>query len=102
MTTWEALFMGVPVVSKLGEGVCNRVSATILHVIGYTDWLAETATGYEALAIDAARSPDRLAALRSGLRERVSRSPGCDATSYTRPVEVAYRNMWRSWCAAQA
>jgi protein O-GlcNAc transferase len=102
VTTWEALFMGVPVVSKLGEGVCNRVSATILHVIGYADWLAETATGYEALAIDAARSPDRLAALRSGLRERVSRSPGCDATSYTRPVEVAYRNMWRSWCAAQA
>lgn len=100
VTTWETLFMGVPVVSKAGDGLAQRLTATILHAVGAADWIAKDAAGYEALAISAARTPDRLAAERHQWRARVLASPGCDAAGYTRAVETEYRAMWRRWCAS--
>ena len=60
--------MGVPGGRKLGAGVAHKVSAATLHAITDAGWLAETDTDFEALATDAARSPDRLVGLRSSLR----------------------------------
>jgi predicted O-linked N-acetylglucosamine transferase (SPINDLY family) len=40
--------------------------------------------------------------LRAGMRERMKNSPLCDAKSFTRDLEAAYREMWRGWCETAA
>ena len=42
-----------------------------------------------------------LAALRSGLRDRMRRSPLLDAQGFTRKVETAFQGMWLEWCKRQ-
>src|SRR5262249_48650788 len=41
ISTWEALWMGVPVVAKLGNSVPSRISAAILAALGLSDWTAQ-------------------------------------------------------------
>jgi predicted O-linked N-acetylglucosamine transferase (SPINDLY family) len=101
-TTCEALWMGVPVVSLAGATHRSRVGASLLHCVGLAELVAATAEDYVAKAVQLATHSARLRALRSELRQRVSRSPLVDGERYTRSVEAAYRGMWQRWCAARA
>jgi predicted O-linked N-acetylglucosamine transferase (SPINDLY family) len=96
VSTWEALYMGVPVVTKLGEGVASRASGAILSAIGLTDWVAANETEY----FEIARHPTgvQLEALRRDLPALIDRR--CGPRSYTKAVEDAYREMWRRYCSA--
>jgi predicted O-linked N-acetylglucosamine transferase (SPINDLY family) len=64
------------------------------------DWVAQTDDDYVAIALRAGREPERVAALRQNMRERLRASPCGDAPRYTRAVEQVYRQMWRKWCDA--
>lgn len=97
-TTCEALWMGVPVVTLSGERHAGRVGASLLTGIGMDNLVARTPDAYVAAAVDLAREPARLAALRAGMRERMTASPLMDATRLARSVEQAYRSVWRRWC----
>ena len=98
LTTCEALWMGVPVISMLGETFAGRHSASHLRNVGLDDWVAETAGEYLALAEKHGRDLEELAELRASLRERIATSPLCDGGRYTRDLEAVYRQMWRKWC----
>lgn len=100
-TTCEALWMGVPVVSLAGETHASRMGRSILHSVGLAELVAQTQDRFADIAAGLARDPERLAAMRAGLRERMRLSPLMDAQNFTRDLESAYRSMWRSWCAAQ-
>lgn len=97
-TTCEALWMGVPVVTLLGEHHAGRVSASILKAIGRSEWVAESGDQYQAIARELATDTCRLADTRSSLRELVTLSPLRDADAFARKMEVAYRDMWQEWC----
>ena len=99
ISTFEALWMGVPVVALEGNAIPSRPAAAILTAIGMRDWVAGDAESYVALAV--ARAGDRagLATLRARLRDRVAASEAGDPVRYTRAVEAAYRDMWRTYCA---
>jgi len=43
ISTWESLYMGVPVVAKLGNGASSRADAAILKAVGLDDWVADSA-----------------------------------------------------------
>jgi predicted O-linked N-acetylglucosamine transferase (SPINDLY family) len=101
VTTVEALLMGVPVVTLLGEGVAGRLSASFLTALGLDDLIAETTDGYVSVARRLAGNLDRLADERATLRERLLASPIGDTRAYTRAVEAAYREFWRRWCAGR-
>lgn len=101
VTTWEALFMGVPVITWMGTGVAQRVSGAILKVMDADEFIAETEADYVEISVRLGNDIDRLRALRKSLRRRVI---DCDATNYkvyTRHVDTAYRRMWRQWCSEQ-
>ena len=98
-TTFQTLWMGVPVVSLSGETFISRAAGSILHHIGLGDLAADTPEAYVACVKDLAENLDRLRSLRAGLRQRITYSPLCDAAAYARSVENAYRSMWREWCA---
>ncbi|MCS6850984.1 MAG: tetratricopeptide repeat protein [Gemmataceae bacterium] len=98
LTTCEALWMGVPVITCPGETFAGRHSFSHLSNAGLTETIARDRDEYVRLAVELARDWPRLAALRAGLRERMRRSPLCDGPRFARHVEAALRSVWRRWC----
>jgi len=98
-TTCHALWMGVPVVTLTGITATSRGGASLLRAVGLSELVAGTAEEYLDTAAALAQDRGRLAALRSGMRERMAASPLMDAVRFTRDLEQAYRNMWQTWCA---
>jgi predicted O-linked N-acetylglucosamine transferase (SPINDLY family) len=100
LSTWESLYMGVPVVAKLGNGASSRAGGAILKAIGLDDWVADDDDGYLAIAQKYASMPSHLAKLRADLPAKIANSPAGNATAYTGIVEAGYRQFWRDYCAA--
>jgi protein O-GlcNAc transferase len=98
MTTLEALWMGLPVVALRGGAIAGRQAASQLTTAGLAELVADDADAYVALAVKLAADPQRLAALRAGMRARLETSPLCDVAGFTRGLEDALRMMWRDWC----
>lgn len=97
-TTFEALWMGVPVVTLEGSRFLGRMSGSFLRHIGLGDLVAADAAAYVALAAGLASDLDRRTRLRRELRDRLLGSPLCDAEAHARSLVSAYRNLWRDWC----
>lgn len=98
-TTCEALWMGVPVVTSLGDRHAARVSASILNRIGLPGLIAADEASYIQLARTLATNASQLATLRPTIRARMRASPLCDAPRFARTMEAAYRMFWQRWCA---
>jgi predicted O-linked N-acetylglucosamine transferase (SPINDLY family) len=99
LTTCEALWMGVPTIALPGEIFASRHSASHLSNAGLADWVTGSVDAYIGMAVARAADVPALAALRAGLRERVRRSPLCDAPRLGRNLGEALRHAWRAWCA---
>jgi protein O-GlcNAc transferase len=97
-TTFEALWMGVPVVTLLGSNMAGRWSASILRQASLDALVARDRAAYVASAVALAGDLQHLASLRAGLRARVARSPLCDGAAKAPQIERLYRAMWRRWC----
>jgi protein O-GlcNAc transferase len=92
-TTFEALWMGVPVLTLPGERFCSRMAASVLGNIGLDELVAGSAADYVAIAASLAADAGRLERLRLGLRERLAASPCCDGPRAARELEAAFRAM---------
>jgi protein O-GlcNAc transferase len=90
VTTCEALWMGVPVVTLCGTTIIGRQTASILRVIGAGDLIAETTEEYCAKAAALAHRVQALRSLRMTLREQLRRSPLMDADGFARDLEAVY------------
>jgi predicted O-linked N-acetylglucosamine transferase (SPINDLY family) len=101
VTTWEASYMGVPVVTKASRFSAHLGSASILNAVGLNEFQAVDESGYVDLAVKLANDGDRLDRHRATLRDRVLNSPGTNFATYARAVEKVYRGMWRQWCATR-
>jgi protein O-GlcNAc transferase len=99
ITTLDALWMGVPVVTWPGRTISSRLAAANLTALGLTDFIATDPETYARLAVAKAKNLDALARLRASLRQRVADSSFGDSIRYAHAVEAAYREMWQRWCA---
>jgi predicted O-linked N-acetylglucosamine transferase (SPINDLY family) len=99
LTTLEALWMGVPVVALAGASFAGRHSLSHLTNVGLAELVAQTPDDYVRIAQALATDPQRIAALRAGLRQRMRASALLDPVAYTRALESAYRALWQAWCA---
>ena len=97
-TTCDALWMGVPVLTHAGQTHVSRVGASLLCAMGMNDWITDSPDAYVARAIAAASDLEKLAELRSRLRETMRTSPIMDGPGLARELEGAYRTMWRTYC----
>ena len=97
-TTFDALWMGVPVLALAGERSVQRSAPSILGALGLDDWIAASAEEYVRRALEHAADAARLAGLRRTLRARLHASPLMDEAGFARCMEDAYRTMWRAWC----
>lgn len=98
LTTCEALWMGVPVITAPGKTFASRHSASYLSTLGLTELIAGNTASYVESAVELANDIPRLAALRAGLRERMNVSPLCDGPRFARHFSSAMRKIWREWC----
>jgi predicted O-linked N-acetylglucosamine transferase (SPINDLY family) len=100
ITTCDALWMGVPVVTLSGDTAVGRGGRSILSNLGLPELVAYTQDQYIKIAVDLARRPEATQALRQSMRSRMLASPLMNAAKFARDVEAAYRRMWKSWCQA--
>ena len=99
-TSFEALSMGVPVVSLAGDGLIARMSASLLDAVGLERLATGTPEAFVDAAVGLAHDLPGLAALRAGLRERLIASRVCDGAGQARALEAALREAWRARCRA--
>jgi protein O-GlcNAc transferase len=98
-TTYETLWMGVPVVTLAGDTMMARMGAAVVKAAGLDETVATTPDDFVARAAALARDLPRLAGLRAGLRERVARSALCDSPGFARAADALWRTLWRDWCS---
>lgn len=98
LTTVEALWMGVPVITRPGHTFASRHAASHLTTVGLSDWVCDDLEAYKAKAVEWAGNLDGLATLREGLRAQVAGSPLCDNYQFARDLEAAFRTVWKKWC----
>ena len=99
LTTCEAMWMGVPVVTCPGRTFASRHSLSHLSNAGLTEFVARDHDHYVQIAVDAVKNLDRLAKLRAGLRQQVAASPICDGRRLADNLLALLRQAWREWVA---
>ena len=90
VTTCEALYMGVPVVSLYGDRHGSRFGLSILTNVGLGELATNSLDEYVKLAVALAGDWELLQVLRTNLRGMMKRSPLMDSASYIRNVEAAF------------
>jgi protein O-GlcNAc transferase len=97
-TSLDALWMGVPVVSRIGRTVAGRAGFSQLSNLNLAELAADSDERFQEVALRLARELERLEELRRSLRQRMLDSPLTNATKFARNIEAAYREVWRNWC----
>ncbi len=98
-TTFDAMWMGVPVVTLAGTTAVSRGGFSILSNAGLGELVAWDVVKYVEIVSALAADVGRLKTLRGKLRERMKGSVLMDAAGFTRAMEAAYRRMWGEFVA---
>jgi predicted O-linked N-acetylglucosamine transferase (SPINDLY family) len=93
----DALWAGLPLLTCTGGTFAGRVAGSLLHAIGLPELVTHSLAEYEALALQLATNPARLAALRARLAANRTTAPLFDTDRFRRQLEAAYLRMleWR-------
>jgi predicted O-linked N-acetylglucosamine transferase (SPINDLY family) len=95
VTTCEALWMGVPVITFPGRTFAGRHATSHLANAGYPQFVAWDIDGYVNLAVEWAKRIEELAVIRSQMREQVRRSPLCDGPRFARDFLNVIEYAWK-------
>lgn len=94
-TTCEALWMGVPVVSRIGRTHRSRVGLSLLQSVGLPECCASSDEEFVAIASRLIQSPLGRSMSRDALRQRMESSLLCDpksfATRFTDVLDLAWK-----------
>ncbi len=96
LTTCEALYMGVPVVTLRGRSHGARFGASLLENAGVAELIAESEMEYVKKAVQLAASPEILQRFHEGLRQEMERSALMDGQRYMKDMETAYQQIWQA------
>jgi predicted O-linked N-acetylglucosamine transferase (SPINDLY family) len=83
-TASDALWVGLPVITQIGDAYAGRVAASLLNAIGLPELVTRDMTEYENLALRLAREPELLAGYRSRLAANRSTHPLFDTGRFRR------------------
>ncbi len=97
-TSLDAMWMGVPVITRVGNTVVGRAGWSQLSVLRLTELAAHDDEQFVKIATELATDQHRISEYHRTLRQRMKDSPLTDARGFTRGVEAAYRAAWRNWC----
>jgi protein O-GlcNAc transferase len=100
-TTFDALWMGVPVITLTGNEFRNRVSTSILNALKHNEWTNCDLSSYIDCAVNLALDVQELNRIRLGLRREFEKSPAMDATLFAEEFGSALQGMWRKYCESR-
>lgn len=100
-TTCEALYMGLPVVTRYGQRHGSRFGYSLLMNMGLGELTASSDEEYIRIASALASDSELLAGLHASIRTLMQRSPLMDGRGYVREVETAYEKIWKDWLNTQ-
>lgn len=92
-TASDALWAGLPVLTCRGRSLASRVAGSLLHAAGLPELVTDDAQAYEARAVELARDPSQLQALRQRLHDGRGGSALFDSARFTRHLEAAFEAM---------
>ena len=94
-TASDALWAGLPVVTKLGKGFSARVGGSILTAVGLPELITQTEQEYEALIIELATNPHQLAAIKQKLKQNRLTTPFFNTELFTKHLEDGYQQAYQ-------
>ncbi len=97
ITTSDALWSGVPVVTLQGDHFASRMSASILAAVGLPEMVTTNLADYESLAVRMASHPRDLARIKRTLTHNCSTKPLFNTSLFVMHLEYAYEQMWQNF-----
>lgn len=94
-TAIDALWSGVPVLTRMGQAFVSRMAASLLQSLDLSELVTTSAAAYESLAIELAHNPERFSAIKARLAERKTSAPVFDTKRMTHDVERLYTAMYQ-------
>ena len=94
-TGCDALWAGVPLLTRIGSTFVSRVAASLLTAVGLPELIARDDDEFVAIGRSLAMAPERLAALRRHLATAGRTSPLFDTRRFARDLEDLYQRMWQ-------
>ena len=100
-TASDALWMGLPVMSCVGNTFASRVAGSLLKAVNLPELITYTLEEYEAKALQLANNPDELAVIRHKLAQDKESLPLFDTQRFAQHLEQIYQKMWQTYLADQ-
>jgi predicted O-linked N-acetylglucosamine transferase (SPINDLY family) len=94
-TASDALWAGLPILTCAGQTFAARMAGSLLRAMRLPELITSNLEEYEALALELARTPQRLNELRRRVAQNRVTSPLFDGGRICRHLESAYTAMWR-------
>jgi predicted O-linked N-acetylglucosamine transferase (SPINDLY family) len=97
-TCSDALQMGVPVLTCIGNSFTSRVAASLLNAVNLPELIATTQDQYESLAIKLSTNSEEFTSIKDKLVHNLSSAPLYDTQLFTQHLELAYIEMYGKYC----
>jgi predicted O-linked N-acetylglucosamine transferase (SPINDLY family) len=96
-TATEALWAGLPVITKPGQGFAARVAGSLLKAVGMSELITPSEKEYEALILDLATKKGKLSNIKKKLATNRLSMPLFDTEKYTRNLEDGYQQAYKRY-----
>jgi predicted O-linked N-acetylglucosamine transferase (SPINDLY family) len=93
-TTSDALWAGLPVITRTGESFASRVAASLLNSIGLNELVASNQNEYENIAVDLAKNVKKIQFIKNKLNYNLKTTSLFDTQKFTKNIEEAYKNVY--------
>jgi predicted O-linked N-acetylglucosamine transferase (SPINDLY family) len=96
-TASDALRVGLPILTLMGESFASRVAASLLNAVGLSKLITKNRRDYESLAVELASYPEKLQAIKNKLLVNVPTSSLFNSKLFTKNLESAYRTIYERY-----
>ncbi len=93
-TASDALWAGLPLLTRTGRSFASRVGASLLHGVGLPELITEDTQAYETKALQLAQNPEQLKGLRDKLVQARTHAPLFDSPGFTQAFEAVLERAW--------
>ena len=97
VTTLEALWMNIPVITLVGESHAQRVSYSILKNLNLDQLIAFTGEEYVSKSTELAENPETIRELKTKMRKNLLASSICNPKVITREMELNFKRIWMEY-----
>ena len=94
-TCSDALYSGLPVITKAGNSFSGRVAASMLNAVGLPELITKTENEYEELALYFSKNRDQLQKIKRKLKENKLKTSLFDTKKYVKNIEEAYKKIYK-------